>query len=81
MTFSENVLEAFYSALADGDENKLKKVHIPRSDVFYVKAAVEAYTGQKVTLQHVERVLYEEGFLDKRDVHELSLVPKKPKEP
>jgi hypothetical protein len=76
MKFSENVLEDFYDALASGDESKLRRVHIPRSEVFYVKAAVEAKTGEEVTLQHVERVLYEEGFLSKRDVHDVSIFPK-----
>jgi hypothetical protein len=77
MKFSEQVLEDFYDALADGDESKLRRVHIPRSEVFYVKAAVEAKTGQKVSLQHVERVLYEEGYLSKRDVHDVSVFPEK----
>jgi hypothetical protein len=74
MKFSENVLEDFYEALAGGDEGRLRGVHIPRSEVFYVKAAVEARTGQKVSLRHVEKVLYEEGYLKRKDVHDLSAV-------
>ena len=31
---SENVIEDFYEALASKNEKKLKKVHIPKSDVF-----------------------------------------------
>lgn len=81
MKFSENVLEDFYEALANGDESRLRRVHIPRSEVFYVKAAVEARTGQKVSLRHVEKVLYEEGYLSRRDVHDISAVAKKPEQP
>lgn len=68
MRFSEKVLEDFYAALANGDESRLRRVHIPRSEVFYVKAAVEARYGVSVSLQHVEKVLFEEGHLNERDV-------------
>jgi len=34
MYTSDNVLEEFYLALANEDEGKLRRVHIPRSDVF-----------------------------------------------
>ena len=37
---SENVIEDFYEALASKSEKKLKKVHIPKSDVFYVREAI-----------------------------------------
>ena len=30
----DNVLEEFYKALADEDEGRLRRVHIPRSDVY-----------------------------------------------
>ena len=44
----ENVLEEFYSALADKDGKRiLEQVHIPKSDVFYVRAAIE--TDRKST--------------------------------
>ena len=33
---SDTVLEEFYKALADKNEKKLRRVHIPRSDVFYI---------------------------------------------
>tara|TARA_R100000935_G_C2677697_1_gene101484 strand:- start:31 stop:267 length:237 start_codon:yes stop_codon:yes gene_type:complete len=64
----ENVLEEFYHALADGNENKLRRVHIPRSDVFYVREAILQDTGVKYTLDHVERAMYLEGHLEARDV-------------
>ena len=38
------------------------------SDVFYVRAAIEADTGVKYTLDHVERAMYLEGHLSRKDV-------------
>lgn len=65
MTYAtDNVLEAFYEAVYD---NK-PWPHIPMSDVFYVKEAVEAYTGKKFSLDHVERAMFLEGHLDAKDV-------------
>ena len=64
----DDVLAKFYSALADGDERSLRKVHIPRSDVFYVREAIHQKTGIRYTLDHVERAMYLEGHLKKRDV-------------
>ena len=65
---SEDVIEEFYDAIADGDSNKLKRVHIPKSDVFYVREALEARLGKRYTLDHVERAMYLEGFLEKYEV-------------
>jgi len=65
---SDNILEEFYSALVDGNANRISRIHIPRSDVFYVRAAIEADTGVRYTLDHVERAMYLEGMLDRGDV-------------
>lgn len=65
---SENVIEEFYKALASGDEGRMRRVHIPRSDVFYVREAIFQKTGIKYTLSHVEEAMYLEGFLDKKDI-------------
>jgi hypothetical protein len=65
---SENVLEEFYDALANKDSRALTRVHIPKSDVFYVRTAIESDTGVRYTLDRVERAMYLEGMLDKRDV-------------
>ena len=65
---SENVLEEFYKALANEDEGRLRRVHIPHSSVFYVREAILQRTGIKYTLQHVERAMYEEGYLRKEDI-------------
>jgi len=65
---SENVIEEFYEAIADGDTNRLRRVHIPKSDVFYVREALEARLGKRFTLDHVERAMYLEGYLDNHEV-------------
>ena len=62
---SDSVLEEFYNALANQDEKKLRRVHIPRSDVFYVRSAVEAYYGRSFTLKHVEDAMRAEGWKEK----------------
>ena len=60
--------EKMYAAIADGDSKRLRRVHIPKSDVFYVREALEAKLGQRYTLDHVERAMYLEGFLTKYEV-------------
>jgi hypothetical protein len=64
----DDVLTKFYDALADGDEKSLRRVHIPRSDVFYVREAIFQKTGVRYSLDRVERAMYLEGHLKKRDV-------------
>jgi hypothetical protein len=62
----EKVLENFYEDLLN--EKDPSRIHIPRSDVFYVRKAIEERTGVRYSLDHVERAMYLEGFLDKSDV-------------
>jgi len=57
----ENMLEAFYHAIRT---NRLKDLHIPHSSVFYVRAAIEADTGVRYTLKHVETAMKAEGMLN-----------------
>lgn len=64
----ENVLEEFYKNLLD--EEDPSRIHIPVSDVFYVRAAIEADTGIRYSLDRVERAMYLEGYLNKKDVFE-----------
>ena len=66
---SEDVVGEFYRALANGDEAKVKRVHIPRSDVFYVREKIHQDTGVRYTLDHVERAMYLEGMLEAKDVY------------
>ena len=68
MYVSDNVIEEFYLALADEDEARLRRCHIPRSDVFYVRQKIHLDTGIKYTLDHVERSMYLEGLLEAKDV-------------
>jgi len=64
----EDVIEHFYSVLANNDTRAMQKVHIPKSDVFYVRQAIYERTGEWYTLDHVERAMYLEGHLDRHEV-------------
>ena len=68
MYSSEEVIEEFYDAIADGDSKRLRRVHIPKSDVFYVREALQVRLGQSFTLDHIERAMYLEGFLERHEV-------------
>ena len=57
--YTDNVIEAFYDAIIN---NPLDKLHIPHSDVFYVRQAVEAHYGRPFTLKHVEEAMIAEGW-------------------
>lgn len=65
---SETVIEDFYDAIASNDSRRVRKVHIPKSDVFYVREAIHQRTGVKYTLDHVERAMYLEGHLTRDEV-------------
>jgi hypothetical protein len=72
----ENVIEQFYLALASNDTRTISQVHIPKSDVFYVREAIFQRTGEWYTLDHVERAMYLEGHLEAHEV----LDPKRKRE-
>ena len=57
--YTDNVIEAFYDAIRN---NTLHKLHIPHSDVFYVRQAVEAYYGRSFSLKEVEEAMIAEGW-------------------
>ena len=59
--YTDNVIEAFYDAIRN---NSLDRLHIPHSDVFYVRAAVEAHYGRSFTLKHVEESMRAEGWTE-----------------
>ena len=59
--YTDNVLEAFYEAIRT---NSLDKLHIPHSDVFYVRQAVEAHYGRSFSLKHVEDAMRAEGWTE-----------------
>ena len=58
---SDNLLEQFYDAVVG---NRLGSLHIPHSSVMYIRAAIEADTGVRYTLKHVENAMKHEGMLD-----------------
>ena len=57
--YTDNVIEAFYDAISN---NTLHKLHIPHSDVFYVRKAVEAHYGRSFSLEEVEKAMIAEGW-------------------
>ena len=59
--YTDNVLEEFYRHVMDGN---LENLHIPHSDVFYVREAVQAHYGRSFTLEEVERAMKLEGWKD-----------------
>ena len=65
---TESVIEEFYRTLANDNSRGVNKVHIPKSDVFYVRRAIYDDTGEWYTLDHVERAMYVEGHLTRREV-------------
>lgn len=67
---SDKVLDHFYLSIASGEPDAEERVHIPRSDVFYVRYKYYLDTGNWETLDRIERAMYLEGLLSKRDVFE-----------
>jgi len=68
---SENVIEEFYMNLLDQDNKD--RIHIPMSDVFYVREAIRVDTGVEYTLDHVEWAMRKEGFLKPSDCYKPSM--------
>lgn len=65
---SDNVLEEFYDNLHKRNKGYFSRVHIPRSDVFYLRRDYFEKTGNWVSLDRMERSMYLEGLLNKSDV-------------
>jgi hypothetical protein len=70
--YTDDVLGAFYDAIKN---NTLDKLHIPHSDVFYVRKAVEAHYGRPFTLEHVEWAMRMEGWTDDADSNGTGMQP------
>jgi hypothetical protein len=70
--YTDDVLGAFYDAIKN---NTLDKLHIPHSDVFYVRKAVEAHYGRPFTLEHVEWAMRKEGWTDDVDSNSNGVQP------
>lgn len=65
---NDDILGTFFKALAGDDIKALQSMHIPRSEVFYVRQKYFQDTGEWVSLDRMERSMYLEGLIDKRDV-------------
>jgi hypothetical protein len=58
--YTDNVLDAFYEAIRT---NSLDRLHIPHSDVFYVRSALEAkFSPRTFTLKQTEDYMRLEGW-------------------
>ena len=66
--YTDNVIESFYDAVLN---NNLEKLHIPHSDVFYVRAAVEAHYSRSFSLKEVEDAMIAEGWSENKDLEEI----------
>lgn len=55
-------VEAYYSALANENVEALKRLDIPRSDVFYVREAIFQRNGVVYSIEHVRKAMKAEGY-------------------
>ena len=53
------MLEDIYAAIV---QDRLNTVHIPHSDVFYVRKAIEHRTGILYSLEQIESAMKAEGW-------------------
>ena len=60
---SENVLDEFYEAVSQNKPSKVQRLHIPKSDVFYIRQAIYAKTGNLCFPLHYPAFFGKEGFL------------------
>ena len=66
----DDVLGDFFLALADDDIQALSQIHIPRSDVFYIREKYYSDTGHWVSLDRMERSMFLEGLLPASEVRD-----------
>ena len=57
--YTDNVLEEFYNHVLNGT---VKNLHIPHSDVFYVRVAIEDRLGIRYSLEHIETAMKQQGW-------------------
>ena len=63
--YTDNVLDAFYEAIRT---NSLDRLHIPHSDVFYVRSALEAkFAPRTFTLKETEDYMRLEGWTEGKE--------------
>lgn len=66
---SDTVIEEFYRAAASNNNEFAMAVHIPLSDVFYVREALHQALGERYTLDYVEWAMLKEGMIEARHCH------------
>jgi len=66
MKLTDNVIEEFYLAVANNNGNFISSIHIPLSDVFYVREALHQATGIRYTLDYVEWAMLKEYMIEER---------------
>ena len=60
--YTDNLLDAFYNAI---HSNSLERLHIPHSDVYYVRTALDAkFYPRTFTLKETEDYMRLEGWTD-----------------
>ena len=59
--YTDKVLDECYKHVLN---NNIENLHIPHSDVFYVREAVQNHYGRPFTLEHVEWAMRAEGWTD-----------------
>jgi hypothetical protein len=61
-----SVINKIYIAIHN---DRLEGVHIPHSDVYFVRAALEKRTGYYFGLDAVEKAMKAEGWKDRKGIH------------
>lgn len=69
MKLVEDVIGQFYLSLASNNGNFVPTIHIPLSDVFYVREALHQALGERYTLDYVEWAMLKEGMIQPRQCH------------
>lgn len=59
-----SVVSKIYIALFKGN---IENAHVPHSDVYYVRAAVEQHTGYYFPLDVIEQAMKNSGWRDRRN--------------
>ena len=59
------ILEGFYEAVQKNRLDRVHIPHIPHSDVFYVRAAIEDRSGIRYSLERIETAMKQEGWKKK----------------
>ena len=71
--FPDDVIETYFSALFHPSKRiasvLFDEIYLPKADVYYVRASVEAATGVRYPLSHVEEAMYLEGMIEAEECY------------